>query len=142
MTDATITKTSFFAASPDTVWAFLTQKDKLALWFHPAKENLESGKEYVLYHKEDEQNKKPVCWGDVLEMDAPNRLVYTFTVTPLGGAITTVSWTLEACAGGTKLSLKHEGVEAAAGEAALGLLMALDAGWDQHIAAMREAIKA
>jgi hypothetical protein len=27
------------------------------------------------------------------------------------------------------------------GEAALGLLMALDAGWDKHFAALREAAK-
>ena len=34
MTDS-ITKTVFLKAPRDTVWAFLTEKDKLARWFHP-----------------------------------------------------------------------------------------------------------
>ncbi|MCP5037388.1 MAG: SRPBCC domain-containing protein, partial [Rhodobacteraceae bacterium] len=42
--------------------------------------------------------------------------------------------------GGTKLSLLHEGISAAAGEAAMGLLMALDAGWDKHLASLRSAV--
>ncbi|PCJ95083.1 MAG: ATPase [Hyphomicrobiales bacterium] len=142
MTEATITKSAFFAASRETVWAFLTEKDKLGQWFHPAKENMQEGKDYALIHTNEDGTETPQCWGQVLEMDQPNRLVYTFTIKPLGGAMTTVTWTLDACAGGTKLSLKHEGIEAAAGEAALNLLMALDGGWDKHIAGLRAATAA
>jgi len=140
MTDAIITKSVFFAASRETVWAFLTEKDKLALWFHPAESDLAENQDYALIHKEDDGSTTKQCWGTVLEMDKPFRLVYTFTIKPLAGAMTTVTWTLEEAHGGTKLSLEHEGIGAAAGEAAMGLLMALDDGWDKHLASFRSAI--
>lgn len=140
MTNEIINKSVFFAASRETVWAFLTEKDKLAQWFHPAVSDLVENEDYALIHKEDDGSVTKQCWGTVLEMDKPSRLVYTFTIKPLGGAMTTVTWTLEEAHGGTKLSLEHEGIGAAAGEAAMGLLMALDAGWDKHFASLRSAI--
>jgi len=139
MTDAIITKSIFFTASRETVWAFLTQKEKLALWFHPAEADLVKGQDYALIHTAEDGSVTKQCWGTVLEMDKPYRLVYTFTIKPLGGEMTTVTWTLEEAHGGTKLSLVHEGIGAAAGDAALGLLMALDTGWDKHLAALRSA---
>ena len=80
------------------------------------------------------------CWGTVQQMDPPSRLVYSLTVKPLGGAMTTVSWTLEQVYGGTKLTLTHEGIGEAAGESAMGLLMALDKGWDKHLESLRAAL--
>ena len=44
----TISKTVFFAAQPDTVWTFLTDKEKLGLWYHPAEKNLVAGQGYAL----------------------------------------------------------------------------------------------
>ena len=140
MTDTIITKSAFFAASRETVWAFLTEKEKLAQWFHPAEADLAENQDYALVQKQEDGSLTKQCWGTVLEMDKPSRLVYTFTIKPLGGAMTKVIWTLEEAHGGTKLSLAHEGISAAAGEAAMGLLMALDAGWDKHIASLRSAI--
>lgn len=138
----TITKTIFFAATRDTVWSFLTDKDKLAQWFHRAESNLEAGREYALLGTAADGSEVRQCWGTVLEMERPTTLVYSFTVKPLGGAMTTVTWTLEEAQGGTRLTLKHEGIAAAAGEAALGLLQALDAGWDEHLGRLREAVAA
>ena len=136
----TITKTVFFKASRETVWSFLTEKDKLAIWFHPAENDLAEGQPYALVGQSDDGSTTKMCWGNVLEMDPPSRLVYSFTINPLGGELTTVTWTLEEVHGGTKLSLQHEGIGAAAREAALGLSMALDAGWDKHFASLREAL--
>jgi len=48
MTTTTINKTVFFNASRETVWAYLTEKDKLAQWFHPAENDLLEGEEYKL----------------------------------------------------------------------------------------------
>jgi uncharacterized protein YndB with AHSA1/START domain len=140
MTNANITKSVFFEASCETVWEFLTQKDKLALWFYPAEEDLIEGQDYTLIKKEEDGSVTKQCWGTVLEMDKPSRLVYSFTIKPLGGEMTTVTWTLEECHGGTKLSLLHEGISEAAGHAAMGLLMALDAGWDKHISTLRSVM--
>ena len=43
MTDATITKTIFLSAPRATVWAFLTEQDKLATWFHSSDGDLSEG---------------------------------------------------------------------------------------------------
>jgi len=132
-----MTKTVFIDAPADTVWAYLTDKDKLGQWFHPAREDLQLNEEYELYDQNDAERADRICWGNVLEMDRPHRLVYTFTVKPLNGALTTVTWTIEPASGGTRLTLVHEGVAEAAGEAALGLLRALDKGWDEHFGRLR-----
>ena len=135
----TITKTVFFKAPRQTVWAFLTEKDKLAKWFHPARADLETGREYVLLADREDASAEPVCWGKVLEMEPPSRLVYTFTFKGLDDVTTTVTWILREAHGGTRLTLVHEGI-GKAGVAALGLLTALDAGWDQHISKLRPAV--
>lgn len=136
----TITKTVFFKASRETVWSFLTEKDKLALWFHPAENDLVEGEPYALIRQGDDGSTTKICWGNVLEMDRPSRLVYSFTVKPLGAELTTVTWTLVDAHGGTKLSMKHEGITGATREAALSLSMSFDAGWDKHFASLREAL--
>lgn len=139
MTDD-IHKTAFFAATPEQVWEFLTDKDKLGTWFHPAKENLIEGNDYELLGMTDDGVQVPQIWGRVLKAVAYHTLIYTFIIHPFEGRETTVSWTLEPAAGGTRLSLVHQGVSAASGEKALGLLMALDKGWDQHLLAIRDNI--
>lgn len=141
MSDTTITKTVFFATSRETVWSFLTEKDKLAQWFHPADADLVEGQDFALIGETEDGAVVKQCWGHVITMDPPTTLVYSFTIKPLAGKMTTVSWLLEEAHGGTKLTLKHEGIDAAAGDAALGLLMALDAGWDKHLGSLRSAVR-
>lgn len=140
MSDTTINKSCFLAAPRETVWAFLTEKDKLAQWFHPAIADLVEGEDYKLVEKGIDDSEAGICWGTVIKMDKLAKLVYTFTIQPLNGAMTTVTWTLKEIEGGTKLTLKHEGVSKATGEAAMGLLMALDKGWDEHLATMRNSL--
>jgi len=130
MTDS-ITKTVFLKAPKETVWAFLTEKDKLARWFHAAEEDLADGQGYALLGNSDEGGPVRVCWGT-----PPTRLVYSFTVKPLNGALTTVTWTLDEIDGGTRLTLLHEGV-GVAGDATFGMLMSLDKGWDEHFGRLR-----
>lgn len=144
MTQTTITKSIFLKAPREVVWAFLTEKEKLALWFNPAEADLALGAEYALLGADKDGNAEKICWGEVLEMEKPTRLVYSFTVKPLAGAMTKVTWDLQDVTvgtnlKGTKLSLTHEGISAAAGEAAMGLLLALDAGWDAHLLDLRQA---
>lgn len=137
MTDSTIEKTIFLQANAETVWEFLTDKDKLGEWFHGAESNLKAGDDYLLSGEAEDGTKVPKCWGSVLKSTKPKNLVYTFTIEPLGGAVTTVTWELNEVHGGTRLTLRHEGIGEAAGEAALPLLMALDAGWDAHLGKLR-----
>ncbi len=139
MSDLTITKTIFLNADVDTVWAFLTDKDKLGEWFNPAESNLTEGRDYVLMGEADDGSAIKKCWGSVIESRRPEKLVYTFTIEPFCGAMTTVTWLLQEAHGGTCLTLNHEGIAAAAGEGALLLFMALDAGWDAHLDRLRAA---
>jgi uncharacterized protein YndB with AHSA1/START domain len=138
-TTTTISKTVFFNASRATVWSFLTDKDKLAQWFHPAEADLTEGEDYALVRKTDDGLSVRQIWGRVLKMEAPSKLVYTFVIDPFNGAETTVTWVLEEAAGGTRLSLTHEGVAEATGNAAMQLLMALDHGWDEHLDRLRKS---
>jgi len=138
MSATTINKSIFLAASRETVWEYLTNKDKLGQWFHPAAENLTEGKPYVLLKDASDAESK-ICWGDVISAKKPESLKYTFTIGgPMGDNITTVNWTLEDAAGGTRVTMVHEGISEAVGDAALGLIMALDKGWDEHFSKLRD----
>ena len=139
MSDVIITKSIFLNADKDTVWAYLTDKDKLATWFYPAESNLSEGKDYALIGESEDGSEVRKCWGSVIESKRPEKLVCTFTIDPFGGATTTVTWLLQEAHGGTLLTLSHEGIAAAAGEGALPMLMALDAGWDAHLGRLRDA---
>ncbi len=136
MSKSTMKKTVFFNASPDVVWKYLTEKDKLALWFHPAESDLVAGQPYALVGADSGDK---MCWGEVVSMNEPESMVWTFTIQPLSGAMTKVTWELEESHGGTRLTLTHDGIGEAAQAAALGLLTALDAGWDEHFAQLRTA---
>ena len=139
MSNSAIVKTIFLKADAETVWRFLTDKDKLGEWFHSADCDLAAGSDYVLKGPADDGSEVRKCWGSVLELKRAEKLVYTFTIGPLGGAMTTVTWLLQEVHGGTRLTLHHEGIGVAAGDAALPLLMALDAGWDAHLGRLRDA---
>ena len=137
-TTHTMTKTTIHAASPETVWAFLTESDKLGIWFHEPEASLANGRPFTMMSKETEGKK--ICWGEVLEWDAPNKLVYSFAVHIAEPLSTQVEWQLEEISGGTKLTLIHTGLPATS--EMMGLAMGLDAGWDKHIGQLREAISA
>lgn len=142
MAETTINKSIFLAAPRETVWAYLTEKDKLAEWFHPAESDLSQGNDYALVKIADDGATDKLCWGTVLKMEPHSSMVWSFTVKPLDGAMTTVTWHLEEVNGGTKLSLVHEGIEAAAGDGAWGMLSALDVGWEEHLARFRTSAAA
>ena len=142
MTTSSLTKTIMIDAAPETVWAFLTDKDRLGEWYHPAAADLSTDYDYALREKGKDPSSDPTIWGQVIEMDPPRRLVTTFCIAPFGDRETTLTWTLDPVAGGTRVHLVHEGIAEAAGDAPLPLLMALDAGWDEHFASLRAAGKA
>lgn len=136
-----IVKTAYFDVPPETVWTFLTDKDKLGIWFHPAKANLVGGEAFECYRTADDGAKIRQIWGKVLVAEAPTRLVHTFEIAPFNGKETRVEWELEAVRGGTRLTLTHSGIADAAGETSLPLVMALDSGWDEHIRSLRNQAK-
>lgn len=132
MTYTKIEKTIFIKASPSRVWMYLTDKDKLGEWFHPANTQLKKGEPYALM-----KDGKKLCWGTVIEAKKPHRLVYTFTHEWLKGVETTVEWSLSAVHGGTMLKLVHYGFEDAPVDH-LDKLCSHDKGWDDHFSRLRE----
>ncbi len=131
MTDTILQKSIYLKATPAQVWAYLTEPEKLAIWFHQPKSALVEGAYEMFGTKSGDK----LMWGKVLVAEPFARLEYTFTIAPMGDAVSTVKWALEEVAGGTRLSLRHEGLPQ--GEAAFGLTLALDKGWDDHLARMR-----
>jgi len=131
MTNTLLQKSIYLKATPAQVWAYLTEPAKLAIWFHKPKTALVEG-EYEMFGAESGDK---LMWGEVLLAEPFSRLEYTFTIAPMGDAVSTVRWNLEEVAGGTRLSLSHEGLPQ--GEEAFGLTLALDKGWDDHLARMR-----
>lgn len=135
MTSPVLSKTIFLKASRSEVWAFLTEPDKLAKWFHAPKSALKEGDKLELFGTE---SGDMVIWGKVNVARPPEYLEHTFTVKPMGDAESLVKWTLTDVPGGTQLAMVHEGLPASA--EAFGLILALDHGWDKHFMQMREAL--
>lgn len=137
MTEAKMIKTLYLKAAPETVWAYLTQSDKLARWFHETDINLDIvDAEYKFLRENPSDQGDRLCWGKVLEADKPNRLVYTFTHQWLKETITTVCWELEAMYGGTQLTMTHTGFDAVP-DGPFDELSGHDKGWDSHFARLR-----
>lgn len=136
MTNTTLEKSIYLKATPAKVWEYLTDPEKLAIWFHKPKVALTEG-DYSMFGVESGDK---LMWGEVLVAEPFSRLEYTFTIVPMGDKTSTVKWTLEEVAGGTKLFLRHEGLPQ--GEDAFGLTLALDKGWDDHLARMRDSAHA
>lgn len=133
MTDNIVRKSIYLRATPAQVWAYLTDPDKLAIWFHKPKTPLVEG-DYEMFGAESGDR---LMWGTVLVAKPYTQLEYTFSIAPMGGKSSTVRWRLTEVPGGTQLSMSHEGLPQ--GEEAFGLTLALDKGWDDHLARMRSS---
>lgn len=134
-----IVKTLFLKAPREHVWKFLTEPAKLALWFHEGEGELREGGVYALLTNSLGKEGERICWGKVLEMRSPERLVHTFQHDFLNGAETTCEWTLEAVEGGSILTLTHSGFETAR-ERAFHVAGDHDKGWDEHFIRLRRIV--
>lgn len=134
MTETILRKSIYLKATPAQVWAYLTDPAKLAIWFHKPKTALVEG-DYEMFGTESGDK---LMWGRVLVAEPFSRLEYTFAIKPMGDQTSTVKWRLEEIPGGTNLSLRHEGLPQGAEE--FGLILALDKGWDDHLARMRTSV--
>ncbi|MEM9319310.1 MAG: SRPBCC domain-containing protein [Pseudomonadota bacterium] len=131
MKNLVLQKSVYLRATPAQVWAYLTDPEKLAIWFHKPNAPLVQGP-YEMFGI-DSGNR--LIWGDVLVAKPFSQLDYTFTIAQMGDQVSTVKWRLAEVEGGTNLSLEHEGLPQ--GAAAFDLMLALDKGWDEHLGRMR-----
>ena len=88
MTDTILRKSIYLRASQAQVWAYLTDPDKLAIWFHKPETTLVEG-EYEMFGTESGDR---LMWGKVLVAEPFSRLEYTFTIAPMGDRTSTVKW--------------------------------------------------
>jgi len=100
----------FYPQPPERVWQALTNSRALAAWL------MDNTFEPRLGHRF--QFQYSLCPAEVIsincqviELEEPNRLVYTWEDNP-GGPPSYLIWTLEPVAGGTQLRLEHQGIEA------------------------------
>lgn len=136
MTEIKIVKTVFLKAPPQHVWKFLTEPDKLAVWFHQGEGELEIGGDWALLTNSLGKEGERMCWGTVLEIDPPTKLVHTFTHPFLKDVETTCTWTLAAAGDGTVLTLVHEGWDNVEDDP-FAMAANHDTGWDEHFARLR-----
>lgn len=133
----TLNKRIYLKASKEDVWAYLTDPEKLAIWFHKPTETLKKGQAYEMYGVTSGER---VIWGEVTDANPFDSLEYTFSVAPMGDNVSKVRWTLSEAEDGTRLDLEHSDLPQ--GAEAFGLTLAFDKGWDDHLGRMREDIHA
>ncbi|MEZ4670455.1 MAG: SRPBCC domain-containing protein [Anaerolineae bacterium] len=97
----------FYKHPPERVWRALTEPEAIAKWYMETDFKAEVGHRFYL-QTDPGPGFDGKLYGEVLEVDAPRRLVYSFK----GGFMrhdTRVTWTLTDQAGGTLLVLEHTG---------------------------------
>lgn len=125
-----------YEQSPNEVWEYLTQSERIALWLMPNNFKAVVGHEF-----EFRTNPIPslelsgIFYCRVLEIVPLKKLVYSWKGGP-GNGITTldtiVEWTLELHGKGTRLHLKHSGFK----KENFSILTAMTDGWQKNIQKM------
>ena len=98
---------------PEQVWVALTDRHALAEWLMPNDFEARVGHKFTF-----QVDPMPGCVcetrGEVLEVVAAQRLVYSWTPVPRSGPLpsvpSVVTWTLTPTATGTRLTLEHTGL--------------------------------
>jgi uncharacterized protein YndB with AHSA1/START domain len=94
------------AHSPEKLWRALTESALIADWLMANDFAAVVGHRFTL-RTEPAHGWNGVVEGEVLEVEAPRRLVYTWFSE--GGPDTVVAWTLEPAAEGTRLVMEQSG---------------------------------
>lgn len=131
-----LVKTVCIKAPRAHVWKFLVEAGRLAEWFHRGAADLAAGGDWVLLSNSPGKEGERLCWGKVLEFEPPVRLVHSFTHAELAGVETTCTWELAEIAGGTVITLTHDGFEQL-GAGTIASACDHDAGWDEHFVRLR-----
>jgi uncharacterized protein YndB with AHSA1/START domain len=111
----TLRKTVFFPRPIEDVWIALTDPQALAEWLMPNNFQPVVGRKFQ-FHVDPMLGFSGVTDCEVLEVEPPHRLVYTWQVVPKAPgaprpAPMTLTWTLERRSGGTELVLEQVGLE-------------------------------
>jgi uncharacterized protein YndB with AHSA1/START domain len=113
-----------------TVWRALTTSAALAQWLMPNDFVAQVGHRFT-FHTEPQGGWNGIVQCQVVELDAPYRVAYTWQGSPTLPN-TLVTFTLEAQEQQTRLRLEHSGF-AAGGAAGLSIRDLLDSGWRSNL---------
>ncbi|MEM6708272.1 MAG: SRPBCC domain-containing protein [Pseudomonadota bacterium] len=137
-------KTVVLKAPTGHVWRFLTERDKLATWFHEGKADLVPDQPWVLVTNSQGKEGEPLLWGDIECWEPPSengvgRLTHTFTHDWLKGPPLRCDWRLTPAGAGCVLTLTHTGFD---GQGGAGFAEAADTdrGWDDHFVRLRTVV--
>ena len=133
-----ITKEKLFNHPIDTVWNAISKADEISTWFIKADFKAEKGYQYTFSSKPNEKGCTTIT-GTVKEA-TPYVLVYTWIVADTN-IETTVTWTLESVAEGTKLHLVHSGISNYAGDTAIAMFESFNGGWNGCINQLTDYLK-
>ena len=110
-----IRKEAFYPYPPEAVWVAITDRRALAEWLMPNNFEPVVGHKF-LFQVDPMPGCVPITECEVLEVDRPRRIVYSWL--PLlkepgrhRPVPSLVTWTLNPEAGGTRLVLEHSGLE-------------------------------
>lgn len=95
----------FYPHPPERVWQVLTNRRALAAWMMENDFEPKLGHQFQFY-SQPIPGFKTVIQCEVVELEEPNRLVYTWRESPTAEP-SLVVWTLTTVAGGTQLQLRH-----------------------------------
>lgn len=118
----------FYKQPPEVVWRALTDPQALAAWYMENDFQPVVGHKFT-FHTAPAPGFDGVLYCEVIHVDAPHQLAYTF----IGGYMerkTTVTWTLTAHEGGTRLLLEHTGFT---GLTDVAVSSILDSGWQTFL---------
>lgn len=107
----------FYPHPPERVWQVLTDRRSLTHWMMDNDFEPQLGHKFQFY-SQPLPGLKTVIHCEIVELEEPSRLVYTWKDTPTAEP-SLVVWTLTPTAGGTQLRLKHHQYSYATAEAAL-----------------------
>jgi len=116
---------------PERVWRALTDPKEIEKWLMRTDFRAERGAKYRM-DAEPQPGWRGWVVGEVVEVEPLRKLVYTWDG---NGQVTTVTWTLEPTAKGTRVRLEHSGFRGLKG---LIARTALNGGWGKKI--MREGL--
>ncbi len=114
----------FFAHPPERVWKALTDTNLLDRWLMKNDFKPVVGRRFTM-RRDPQPGFDGVIEGEVVEVDAPERLVYDWHAVGLDMRLT---WTLTSVAGGTLLHLHHDGFHGARGFVVRRMA---EGGWEQ-----------
>jgi uncharacterized protein YndB with AHSA1/START domain len=132
-----IAKEKVFNHPIDLIWNAITKSEELSAWFIKTDFKAEKGFQYTFFPTEEKGCE--AITGEIKSAD-PYILIYTWEVANTN-VETTVSWTLETVAEGTKLHLEHSGIENYKGETAIAMFESFNGGWDDCLTKLLSYLK-